>query len=247
MLAILNYHNIAIAPSGMRMRRLYVSPLQFDRHLWWLRRLGLVGVTLSEGIRRLRARNAARCVALTFDDGYADNVVNAAPILAQYGFSATCFVVSERIGSHNTWDANLLGGRKPLMNEAQLKTWVDAGFEVGSHTCTHPDLTTLPRDAVTEELVSSRQALQRLIGVPIVTFCYPFGRLNSDLVGCVKRAGYELAVTTRRGRAAPGDDALALPRLSVSGDKSVANVLLKAATPYGDLHRLRSGALRSGA
>jgi peptidoglycan/xylan/chitin deacetylase (PgdA/CDA1 family) len=169
MLAILNYHNIAIAPFGMRMPRLYVSPLQFDRHLWWLRRLGLVGVTLSEGIRRLRARNAARCVALTFDDGYADNAVNAAPILAQYGFSATCFVVSERIGSHNTWDADLLGGRKPLMNAAQLKTWIDAGFEVGSHTCTHPDLTTLPRDAVTEELVSSRQALQRLIGVPIVT------------------------------------------------------------------------------
>jgi peptidoglycan/xylan/chitin deacetylase (PgdA/CDA1 family) len=242
MLAILNFHNIAIVPFGMRMRRLYVSPLQFDRHLWWLRRIGLVGVTLSEGIRRLRARNAARCVALTFDDGYADNAVNAAPILAEYGFGATCFVVSERIGAHNTWDAELLGGRKPLMNEAQLKTWVDAGFEVGSHTCTHPDLTTLSREAVMEELVSSRKALHRLIGAPVVTFCYPYGRLNADLVWCVERAGYQLAVTTRRGRAAPDDDALALPRLSVSGDKGVANVLLKAATPYGDLHRLRSGA-----
>jgi peptidoglycan/xylan/chitin deacetylase (PgdA/CDA1 family) len=241
MLAILNYHNIAIAPSGMQMPRLYVSPLQFDRHLWWLRRVGLVGVTLSEGIRRLHTRNAKRCVALTFDDGYADNVVNAAPILAEYGFGATCFVVSERIGAHNTWDAELLGGRKSLMNEAQLKTWVEAGFEVGSHTCTHPDLTTLPRDTVMEELVSSRKALHRLIGAPILTFCYPFGRLNADLVWCVERAGYQLAVTTRRGRAAPYDDALTLPRLSVSGDKGVANVLLKAATPYGDVHRLWRG------
>jgi peptidoglycan/xylan/chitin deacetylase (PgdA/CDA1 family) len=242
MLAILNYHNIAIASVGMRLPRLYVSPLQFDRHLWWLRRIGLAGVTLSEGIRRLRTRKTPRCVALTFDDGYADNVVNAAPILAQYGFGATCFVVSERIGSHNTWDAEALGGRKPLMNEAQLKTWVDAGFEVGSHTCTHPDLTTLPRDAVMEELVNSRKALRRLIGAPIETFCYPFGRLNPDLVRCVERAGYQLAVSTRRGRASPYDDALMLPRLSVNGDKSVVNVLLKAATPYGDLHRIRSGA-----
>jgi peptidoglycan/xylan/chitin deacetylase (PgdA/CDA1 family) len=242
MLAILNYHNIAIAPLGMRMPRLYVSPLQFDRHLWWLRRVGLVGVSLSEGIRRLRTRNAKRCVALTFDDGYADNVANAAPILAEYGFGATCFVVSERIGSHNTWDAELLGGRKSLMNEAELKTWVDGGFEVGSHTCTHPDLTTLSRDAVMEELVSSRNALHRLIGAPVVTFCYPFGRLNADSVWCVERAGYQLAVTTRRGRATPHDDALMLPRLSVSGDKGVANVLLKAATPYGDVHRLRGGA-----
>jgi peptidoglycan/xylan/chitin deacetylase (PgdA/CDA1 family) len=223
------------------MPRLYVSPLQFDRHLWWLRRIGLAGVTLSEGIRRLRTRNAARCVVLTFDDGYADNVINAAPILGEYGFGATCFVVSERIGSHNTWDAELLGGRKSLMSEAQLKTWVDAGFEVGSHTCTHPDLTTLSRDVVMEELVSSRKALQHLIGAPIVTFCYPFGRLNADLVWCVRRAGYRLAVTTRRGRAASNDDGLMLPRLSVSGTKGVANVLLKAATPYGDLHRLWRG------
>jgi peptidoglycan/xylan/chitin deacetylase (PgdA/CDA1 family) len=238
MLAILNYHNIASAPPGMQMPRLYVSPPQFERHLWWMRRVGLVGVTLSEGIRRLRTRNAARCVVLTFDDGYADNVVNAAPILKEYGFGATCFVVSERIGSYNTWDAEALGGRKPLMNEAQLKTWVDAGFEVGSHTRTHPDLTTLPRDAVMAELVSSRAALERLIGAPIVTFCYPFGRLNADLVWRVRQAGYRLAVTTRRGRAASRDDALMLPRLSVSGTKGVANVLLKAATPYGDMHRL---------
>jgi peptidoglycan/xylan/chitin deacetylase (PgdA/CDA1 family) len=242
MLAILNYHNIATAPFGMQMPRLYVSPPQFDRHLWWLRRIGLAGVTLSEGIRRLRTRTAPRCVALTFDDGYADNVVNAAPILAEYGFGATCFVVSERIGSYNTWDAEALGGRKPLMNEAQLKVWFDAGLEVGSHTCTHPDLTTLRRDAVMEELVSSRKALQHLVGTPIVTFCYPFGRLNADLVRCVDRAGYQLAVSTRRGRASPYDDPLMLPRLSVSGNKGVANVLLKAATPYGDLHRVRSGA-----
>jgi peptidoglycan/xylan/chitin deacetylase (PgdA/CDA1 family) len=238
MLAILNYHNIASAPPGMQMPRLYVSPPQFERHLWWMRRVGLVGVTLSEGIRRLRTRNAARCVVLTFDDGYADNVVNAAPILKEYGFGATCFVVSERIGSYNTWDAEALGGRKPLMSEAQLKTWVDEGFEVGSHTSTHPDLTTLPRDAVMAELVSSRDALARLIGAPIVTFCYPFGRLNADLVWRVRQAGYRLAVTTRRGRAASRDDGLTLPRLSVSGTKGVANVLLKAATPYGDLHRL---------
>ena len=240
MLAILNYHNVAAAPVGVQLPRLYVAPDRFERQLWWLKRLGRIGVTLSEGIRRLRAGDSARCVALTFDDGYADNVKNAAPLLKQYGFAATCFIVSDHIGSYNRWDADLIGGMKPLMTEAELRDWVDAGFEVGSHTCTHRDLTTLPRGHVMEELVSSREALRRLLHIPIPTFCYPYGRLNADTTWCTARAGYTVAVTTRRGRAGPHDDLYALPRLSVGGHKGMANFLLKAITPYGDVHRLRS-------
>jgi peptidoglycan/xylan/chitin deacetylase (PgdA/CDA1 family) len=237
MLAILNYHNIAPVPVGMRMPQLYVAPEQFAQQLWWLRRLGLVGVTLSDGVRRLSEGDSARCVALTFDDGYADNLLNAAPILQEYGFSATCFVVSGQIGSYNAWDAEQLGGRKPLMTADQLKTWIEAGFEVGSHTCTHPDLTTLSPDAIMNELANSRTALLRITGAPISTFCYPFGRHNPDLAWCVGRAGYQFAVTTRRGRAHRDDDPLRLPRVSINGSKGLAKFLLKAATPYCDVGR----------
>jgi peptidoglycan/xylan/chitin deacetylase (PgdA/CDA1 family) len=237
MLAILNYHNIAPVPDGMSMPQLYVSPGQFARQLWWLRRVGLVGVSLSEGIRRLGRGDAAGCIALTFDDGYADNVVNAAPILQEFDFTATCFVVSHRIGAYNAWDAERLGGRKPLMTTSQIQSWINAGLEIGSHTCTHPDLMTLPRDTVMDELVDSRAALTRITGESVSTFCYPFGRYDPGLAWCVGRAGYESAVTTRRGRAHRADDVLLLPRVSVDGRKSLVKFLLKAATPYCDVGR----------
>ena len=237
MLAILNYHNVAPVPSGMRMPKLYVSPEQFARQLWWLRRLGIAGVSLSEGVRRLNEGNAAGCVALTFDDGYADNVSDAAPILREYGCGATCFVVSDQIGAYNVWDAELLGGRKPLMTTAQLKTWVDAGFEVGSHTCSHPDMTKLSAAALTHELANSRTALRDLTGTSISTFCYPFGYHNAEIARCVARAGYQLAVTTQRGRARREDDRMRLPRVSVNGRKGLLKFLLRAATPYCDVGR----------
>jgi peptidoglycan/xylan/chitin deacetylase (PgdA/CDA1 family) len=238
MLAILNYHNIASVPPGMTMSKLYVSPEHFDRQLWWLRRVGLTGVTLTDGLRRLRLGDNHGCVALTFDDGYADNVTNALPRLREYGFGATCFVVSERLGSYNSWDAEAVGGSKALMTTEQLATWTEAGFEIGSHTCTHPNLTTRSRGEVMDELVNSRQALRSLIGASVPTFCYPYGAYDAETIACVARAGYRFAVTARRGRAHRDDNPLALPRISVNGNKGTLRFLLKAATPYADTARL---------
>jgi peptidoglycan/xylan/chitin deacetylase (PgdA/CDA1 family) len=219
------------------MPQLYVSPEQFGRQMWWLQRLGLVGVTLTEGVRRLEQGNAAGCVAITFDDGYADNVSNAAPILAQYRFKATCFVVSGKIGAYNAWDAEALAVRKPLMSESDMVAWVDAGLEIGSHTDGHRDLTALPREEVMQEVVDSRAVLQRLTGAVISTFCYPWGRHNADVAWCVGRAGYRFGVTTRRGRAHRDDDPLRLPRVSINGGKSLVNFVLKASTGYCDWTR----------
>ncbi len=238
MLAILNYHNIAPVPPGMLMPRLYVSSERFERQLWWLRRIGLIGVTLTEGIRRLRDGVGSKCVAITFDDGYQDNLTNAAPILRQYGCAATCFIVSERLGSYNTWDAERLGGRKPLMSAAEIGSWLEHGFEIGSHTCTHRDLTTLSGDELLLELVDSRHSLHRLTGSPIPAFCYPFGAYTAQTLEYVGRAGYQLAVSVRRGRAHRRDNLLTLPRLSVNGRKGLVKFMLKAATPYTDVGRL---------
>ena len=93
-LPILCYHNVATAPKDARFKLLYVSPERFERQLWTLRRLGLRGVSTSEGIAQLRNATARGCVALTFDDGYADTLTTAAPLMKRYGFSATCYVVS---------------------------------------------------------------------------------------------------------------------------------------------------------
>src|SRR5262249_19174800 len=136
---------------------------EFERQLWTLRRLGLQGVSASEGMTRLRNGSARGGVALTFDDGYTDTLITAAPLLKRYGFTATCYVVSSAVGTHNHWDADLLGEKKPLMSREQLDEWLAAGMEVGSHSLSHRRLHELPPDVARQEIAESRIALRNML------------------------------------------------------------------------------------
>jgi peptidoglycan/xylan/chitin deacetylase (PgdA/CDA1 family) len=233
-LPILTYHNIEKAPA-CRLPRLYVEPAEFARQMAWLARMGYAGVSLSDGLARLQAGGAAGCAVLTFDDGYLDNLIHAAPVLERLGFGATCFIVSDHIGDHNAWDTREGEVAKPLMNAAQLREWQARGFELGSHTRSHPRLHQLSADRATQEVAGSRRVLQELTGAAIAHFCYPYGDCNASVAAIVRSAGYESAVTGRRGRARANDDPFQLPRLSVNGGKSLLKFLLKVATPYADV------------
>lgn len=237
-LPILCYHNVAFAPEEARFKLLYVNPESFERQLWTLRRLGLRGVSMGEGMARLRSGTARGCVVFTFDDGYADSVTTAAPLLRRYGFAATCYVVSGALGTYNRWDADYLRERKPLMSRGQLDEWLATGMEVGSHSVSHQRLHELPQDAALEEIAESRAALRHMLGVPIEHFAYPFGQFTAATVEMVRRAGYDSAVTVVPGVARSSDERLRLPRILVNGERGLWNYLLHVATPYGRL-RLR--------
>jgi peptidoglycan/xylan/chitin deacetylase (PgdA/CDA1 family) len=238
-LPIVCYHNVAFAPPAARFKLLYVSPDKFERQLWMLRRLGLRGVSMSEGIARLRNGTARGCVAFTFDDGYADTLTTAAPLLKRYGFGATCYVVSGALGAHNRWDEQFLQETKPLMSRRQLDEWLAAGMEVGSHSCSHRRLHELPPDAARDEIAESRAALRNMLGVSIEHFAYPFGDFTADTVEWVRYAGYASAVTVLPGVARASDDPLRLPRILVNGERGLWNYLLHVATPYERLRRQR--------
>ena len=238
-LPILCYHNVASPPKDARFRLLYVSPDSFERQLWTLRRLGLRGVSAGEGIAQLHNASARGCVVFTFDDGYADTLTTAAPLMRRYGFTATCYVVSSAIGAYNCWDAEFLGERKPLMSREQLDEWLAAGMEVGSHSLSHQPLPELPKDTALREIAESRVALRNLLGVPIEHFAYPFGRFTAETVELVRRAGYSSAVTVLPGMARRSDDRLRLPRILVNGERGLWNFLLHVATPYERLRRRR--------
>lgn len=243
-LPILCYHNVAFAPAEARFKLLYVSPDKFERQLWSLRRLGLRGVTMGEGIARLRNGTARGCVAFTFDDGYADTLTAAAPLMKRYGFGATCYVVSGALGAYNRWDAQYLQETKPLMSRPQLDEWLAAGMEVGSHSCSHQRLHELPSAAARDEIAESRVSLRNMLGVPIEHFAYPFGDFNADTVELVRSAGYTSAVTVLAGVARASDDRLRLPRILVNGERGLWSFLLHVATPY---ERLRQQAHKAAA
>jgi peptidoglycan/xylan/chitin deacetylase (PgdA/CDA1 family) len=214
-----------------------VSPDRFERQLWTLRRLGLRGVSIGEGIARLRTATSRGCVAFTFDDGYADTLVTAASLMKQYGFGATCYVVSGAVGSYNRWDAEYLHERKPLMSREQLEQWLAAGMEVGSHSLSHPRLRELPQEVARHEIAESRAALRNMLGVPIDHFAYPFGHFNAGIVELVRHAGYSSAVTVLHGVARSSEDLLRLPRILVNGERGLWKFLLHIATPYERLRR----------
>jgi peptidoglycan/xylan/chitin deacetylase (PgdA/CDA1 family) len=231
-LPILSYHNVATAPKDAPFKLLYVSPDSFEQQLWTLRRLGLRGVSTSEGIARLSKGTSRGCVVFTFDDGYADTLTIAAPLMKRYGFTATCYVVSGAVGTYNRWDAEYLRERKPLMSRDQLDQWLAAGMEVGSHTLSHQRLHELPQDVARYEIGESRTELRNMLGVPIEHFAYPFGHFTADIVELVRHAGYSSAVTVLPGVARASDDRLRLPRILVNGERGLWKFLLHVATPY---------------
>lgn len=230
---ILTYHNVDAAPAGVGQPWLYVSPESFAEQMRLLDKLGFRGVSVSEGLQLLHSGKAHRTVIITFDDGYADNLTYAAPALARYGFSATCYVVSGCIGSYNSWDADVLGAHKPLMDGAQLRAWLDHGLEIGSHSRSHRRLDLLPPEAAREEISASRDDLRSILGRDVEHFCYPYGRFNETTAALARQAGYKSAVTTVPGRARSANDPHTLPRIAPRGDESNWTFALQSVVPGG--------------
>jgi peptidoglycan/xylan/chitin deacetylase (PgdA/CDA1 family) len=199
---------------------------------------------MSEGLRRLRGEGEGRVAVITLDDGYADNVENALPILTAHGFRATCYVASGALGAHNFWDAERIGERKRVMSAAQLREWVDAGMEVGAHTRSHPRLPGLPADRLEEEVGGSRRELEALTRSRVAHFCYPYGALDEEVVRVVRGCGFESATTVRRARARADDDPHRLPRVLVREQDPLPRFLMKLVTPYEDFRGRRDEARR---
>jgi peptidoglycan/xylan/chitin deacetylase (PgdA/CDA1 family) len=223
---ILTYHQIDHIPpkrdeTGARTpyRSLIVSPSSFARQMWLLKTLGYRGVNMSEVMQYLRGDKRAalhgKVVGITFDDGYHNNLLHAQPVLARYGFSSTCYAVSDMSGGLNTWDAEKGIGAKRLMTQEQLREWIAGGQEIGSHTQHHVDLPTLDMAMARAEIFTSKVQLEAITGVPCRHFCYPYGYFDASHATMVGEAGYDSATTTLHGVAASLDSAFELPRLGV--------------------------------
>jgi len=164
-----------------------------------------------------------RAVALTFDDGYANFVNYALPVLRNQGFPATVYAVSGRIGEQAQWFAQDPGRPIPaLMSAAQLRAIRASGITVGSHTVSHLKLATATPERQRWELIDSKACLEDLLGAEVEHLCYPYGSFSLDTVRAAAAAGYLSATTCLRGPALPDDHPLVLPRKAISfGDNLI--------------------------
>ncbi|AND70852.1 polysaccharide deacetylase [Dyella thiooxydans] len=199
-----------------------------------LRRAGYTGLSMRDAMPYLRGERRGRVAVITLDDGYLDNLENALPALLAQGFTATCYVVSATLGSHNLWDEQKLGVRKRLMDGAQLRQWHDAGMEVGAHSRSHPRLTRCDEPSLRDEIAGSRAELEDVIGATVNQFCYPYGDTDQRVAEAARQAGYEAATATRRGRARPGMDLFQLPRVQVARHHWLLPFAQRVFTAYED-------------
>lgn len=187
-LPILMYHYIREhnEPNDKIGRGLSVSPVNFERQLLELSDLGYAAVTFEQLINR-GFELPAKPIIITFDDGYADAYTAALPALKKHNFRAVFYVVSHFVD------------RAGYLTGDQIRQMIDQGMEIGSHSMAHRNLTQLTPTVLERDLTESRQRLVELTDRPIISFCYPAGKHNDQVVEAVKRVGYLSATTTIGG------------------------------------------------
>lgn len=189
--ALLAYHGIGRAAVGGDPHHLMTAPDLLDAHIRFLRRLGYRFLTAEQLLDETAGDRPPHGVAvLTFDDGWADAVDVVVPLLGRHGVVATFYVCTDWLGRSHPLVEGEAGG---LLDAGAVRSLVDVGMEVGSHSRSHRDLRALDDDELAADLTSSKAAIETLTGRPCRTFAYPFGAWDDRVAAAVRGAGYELA------------------------------------------------------
>jgi peptidoglycan/xylan/chitin deacetylase (PgdA/CDA1 family) len=192
---VLAYH----AVSSTWQTPLAVPEATLRAQLEHLRDQGYVGLRLSDAERHRRNGTLpSRSLVVTFDDGYA-STLRAAPILASLGFPGTVFLVTNFVdtGSPLSWPGMSELWRDKAAEELHVMSWdhaaelKTAGWEVGSHTKSHPLLTQVDDDRLRRELEESREEIERRLG-SCTSVAYPFGVADERVAAAAAAAGYEV-------------------------------------------------------
>lgn len=206
MRAIFTYHSIDTSGSVIS-----VAPRVFREH---------VGALIRSRARLMRLDDLAnapadeRAIAVTFDDGFANFATYAWPILRDAGVPVTLFVVTNRAGETNDWNAGLPHRipELPLLDWDAIGRLAEEGVSIASHTETHPDLRRADAEQLRDELHGAADRIAQLTGGPPKSLAYPFGYYDDAVLGEV-RGAYQYACTTEMGVLSRAPDPHQLPRL----------------------------------
>ena len=242
---ILMYHSIADEEeSGMHAYyRTATSPSVFGQHMCYLHDLGYSTINVADAVNLLQNGGSTKKYAVvTFDDGYADFYTQAFPALTRYGFNATVFLPTGYIGNF----AIQFKG-KDCLTWGEVRELRKCGISFGSHTVTHPQLSTLDAGMIKDEIVSSKQTIEDNLGESVDSFAYPFAfpEGNSSFVRMLRNvlveAGYHQGVSTRIGTARRQEDRYFLRRLPMNSLDDLALFGAKLQGGYDWLYTIQYG------
>lgn len=178
---ILLYHRVGVSPTN---NPYYISPEKFEEQMKLLRDWEYTVIPVELLVKAIRegADLPPRPVIITFDDGDISVYTAAFPIMQKYGLTGVTYIVGNYMGTEG------------YMSADQLKELVAAGWEMGSHSRSHRDLTRLEPAVQRMEIVEARKVLQEATGDQVLSFAYPFGIMNSGVGSYVHSAGYVAAM-----------------------------------------------------
>jgi peptidoglycan/xylan/chitin deacetylase (PgdA/CDA1 family) len=235
---VLCYH----AVSDEWPSRLAVTRRQLREHVGHFVGRGYHPVTFTEAVTQ--PADGRPRLAVTFDDGYASLEDNAAPILAELGVPATVFVPTAYVGTGEpmSWPGIEPWLATPHRDELLPLDWdgvrrlAGAGWEIGSHSHSHPRLTQIDDADLTRELRESRRILEEQLGGPCRSIAYPYGDVDERVLVAAREAGYIAggALPSRLHVPRP----LSWPRLGIYRADDQARYLLKTSRSMRALRRL---------
>lgn len=157
-------------------------------------------------------------VIITFDDGYKDNHKIVLPILKKYNFKIVLFLITDC--EYNKWDVEAEGREKeksfPLMNKEEVQELMKSELvEIGGHTSSHLDMPFTEKNKLKEDLIFSKEKLEKLAGEKLVSFAYPWGNNDGNSKELIKELGYKFAVSTESGTACFSDDLYEIQRIGI--------------------------------
>lgn len=203
------YHEIGNVPlRRLHDHRLFFPPAPFHEQL---RELARIRVTTA--LAPVFPGPSPRQVILTFDDANVGVARHALPALQATASRAILFVPVDFIGRHTAWDEGSPHALRRIMDREQIRAWIKSGHALGSHSLSHPRLTTLDSSRAWLEISESKIRLENEFGVEVPAFAYPYGDFDARHLEMVERAGYRAGYTSRPGLLRDASNPYALPRI----------------------------------
>ncbi|MEU0372655.1 polysaccharide deacetylase family protein [Streptomyces sp. NPDC006283] len=219
---VLLYHAVMDDPPAW-IAEFTVTPKQFGDQLDVVVASGRTPIIVGTLVDALTGRGGPlppRPVVLTFDDGFADLPGPTAEALAGRRLPATAYLTT---GAVTPGRSSLLPPA-PMMTLSRAPLLEQYGLEVGAHTVTHPQLDTLPPQALRRELREAKAELEDVLGHAVAHLAYPHGYNSRAVRRAAQAAGYTSAVAVRHALSSERDEAYRIARLIVRRGHTVADV-----------------------
>jgi peptidoglycan/xylan/chitin deacetylase (PgdA/CDA1 family) len=222
---ILSYHSIS--DGGTKRFVKFTLPREiFAQQMKWISDQGYMPITVADYARRICSHEALpeKPIIITFDDGFADFYRAVLPVLLEFHFSASLFVVTSDLDRTSRWLKPEGEENREMLTWSQLFEVQKAGIECGTHSETHIHLDTARPDVARQEIFRSKEILEQKLGTPVYTIAYPYGHYTKSVRQMVVEAGYNAACAVRNLMSHTNDDLFGLARITISHRTDVADL-----------------------